>query len=76
MQLRSAPRRRRVAASTTDSGATPLVPPRAAIAQVAALEGAIAAGYIRWVGKPMNIFPELTDGGLFERGLRMTEALN
>lgn len=24
----------------------------------------------------MNIFPELTDGGLFARGMAMTEALN
>ena len=44
--------------------------------QVAAMEAAIDAGYIRWNGKPMNIFPELTDGGLFARGMAMTEALN
>jgi hypothetical protein len=44
--------------------------------KVSKFEAAIDAGYIRWIGKPMNIFPELTDGGLYARGLGMTEALN
>lgn len=44
--------------------------------QVKELESAIAAGYVLWHGKPMNIFPELSDATTFDHGLALAQNLN
>lgn len=40
------------------------------------MDAAIAAGDIRWHGKPMNNLVELEDGPWFASSLRLSGALN
>ena len=44
--------------------------------QIALMEDAIAAGDVRWHGKPMNNFVELEDAAWFATSLRMSDKLN